>query len=384
MSLDLRETLTADLAQLVEANRALTARNGRLTSGLSLLARIAGLARSGDDRRATACAVLTGVTAGVGLGMNRAMVLAPSGQSDGRGERHLEVLAAIGPIDRAEADRVWRSIERDAPDLETLYEVGSRTLETGSALDRALVGARAAGRPPLALELADGTRFELDLPTALAAPLGAGARHEGWLVADNAYTGRAPDDETRLLFGLVASLAGPALESAARFERVAREATTDALTGLASRRTGEAILRETCDAALLDARPVALVLLDLDDFKRINDTLGHPAGDAVLRAVGERVRAALPPRTRGFRYGGEEIAIVCDGFGLRDAQALAETLWARIRDEDVSLPSGSLRVTASVGVATARGGSPSLLVQHADDALLGAKRTGKDRVVLAP
>jgi diguanylate cyclase (GGDEF)-like protein len=384
MARDLREMLTADLAQLAEANRALTARAGRLTSGLSLLARIAGLARSGDERRATACAVLTGVTAGVGLGLNRAMVLVPpDGDREGEDGASLEVLAAIGPIDRAEADRVWRAIEREAPDLETLYEAGLRTLEAGSALDRALVGARATGAPPLGLRLADATRLDLDAHTALAAPLGGGARREGWLVADNAYTGRAPDDETRLLFGLVASLAGPALESAARFERVARDATTDALTGLASRRTGDAILRETCDAAILDARPVALVLLDLDDFKRINDTLGHPAGDAVLRAVGERVRAALPPRTRGFRYGGEEIAVVCDGFSLPDATALAQTLWARIRDEEVPLPSGRLRVTASIGVATARGGSPASLVQHADHALLGAKRNGKDRVELA-
>lgn len=379
MARDLRETLTADLAIVLEANRALTARNEQLARGLSLLARIAGLARSGDDRRATACAVLTGITAGVGLGMNRAMVLVPRGEPGA-----LEVLAAIGPIDRAEADRVWRAIERDAPDLETLYEVGSRTLASGSALDRALAGARAAAASPLSLTTRVGAHFELDVPTALAAPLGTDKAPEGWLVADNAFTGRAPDDETRLLFGLVASLAGPALASAARFERVAEEATTDALTGLASRRMGEAILRETCDAALLDGRLVSLVLLDLDDFKRINDSLGHPAGDTVLRAIGERVRSTLPARTRGYRYGGEELAVVCDGFGLPDAEALAQSLRLRIREEDVLLPSGPVRVTASIGVAAARGGSPTLLVQRADDALLGAKRSGKDRIALAP
>ncbi|MFN9809162.1 MAG: GGDEF domain-containing protein [Deltaproteobacteria bacterium] len=379
MARDLRETLTADLAIVLEANRALTARNAQLARGLSQLARIAGLARSGDDRRATACAVLTGITAGVGLGMNRAMVLVPRGEPGA-----LEVLAAIGPIDRAEADRVWRAIERDAPDLETLYEVGSRTLASGSALDRALAGARAAAASPLSLTTRVGARFELDVPTALAAPLGTDKAPEGWLVADNAFTGRAPDDETRLLFGLVASLAGPALASAARFERVAEEATTDALTGLASRRMGEAILRETCDAALLDGRPVSLVLLDLDDFKRSNDSLGHPAGDTVLRAIGERVRSTLPARTRGYRYGGEELAVVCDGFGLPDAEALAQSLRLRIREEDVLLPSGPVRVTASIGVAAARGGSPTLLVQRADDALLGAKRSGKDRIALAP
>lgn len=379
MARDLRETLTADLANLLEANRALSGRVARLTSGLSLLTRIAGLARSGDDRRATACAVLTGVTAGVGLGMNRAMVLTPARDAQ------LEVLAAIGPIDRGEADRVWRAIERDAPDLETLYEAGSRALASGSALDRLLAGAQAVerdGQGPRALARADGASFELDGPTALAAPLGGDAR-QGWLLADNAFTGRAPDDETRLLFGLVASLAGPALESAARFERVAREATTDPLTGLASRRTGDAILRETCDAALLEARPVALVLLDLDDFKRINDTHGHPAGDAVLRTVGERVRATLPARTRGFRYGGEELAIVCDGFATTEAEELAASVRERIRGEEVPLPSGPVRVTASVGVAVGRGASAEQLVQRADAALLVAKRAGKDRVQLA-
>ncbi|MFN7700079.1 MAG: GGDEF domain-containing protein, partial [Deltaproteobacteria bacterium] len=86
----------------------------------------------------------------------------------------------------------------------------------------------------------------------------------------------------------------------------------------------------------------------------------------------------------GYRYGGEELAVVCDGFGLPDAEALAQSLRLRIREEDVLLPSGPVRVTASIGVAAARGGSPTLLVQRADDALLGAKRSGKDRIALAP
>jgi diguanylate cyclase (GGDEF)-like protein len=378
MSRDLRETLTADVARLLEANRALGERTQRLTRGLSLLARIAGLARSGEDRRATACAVLTGVTAGVGLGMNRAVLLVPSpGSAD-----ELEVLAATGPIDRAEADRVWRAIERDAPDLETLYEAGSRALSDGSALDRRVHGARrprdVAGAP---LVLPDGTRFTLDEPTLLEAPLGADA---GWLAADNAFTGRTPDDETRLLFGLVASLAGPALASAARVEAALREASLDALTGLATRRTGDAILRELCDASLLDARPIALLLLDVDDFKRINDTLGHPAGDAVLRAIGARVRALLPPRARAFRYGGEEIAIVCDGLAEGHARALAETVRERLAAEAIDVEPDSLSVTASIGLACARASTAEAFLRRADDALLTAKRAGKNRVVLAP
>ncbi|MBX7197391.1 MAG: GGDEF domain-containing protein [Sandaracinaceae bacterium] len=377
MSHDLRETLTADLARALDANRALVARNARLTSGLSLLARLGGLSRSGDDRRATACAVLTGVPAGVGLAMNRAFVLVPD---DGGS---LVLLAAVGPVDRADADRVWRAIERDAPTLETLYESGVRALAEGSALDRHLVGASTPreSRGARTLRRADGSSFELDGPTLLEASLGGATG--GLLLADNAFTGRTPDDETRLLFTLVASLAGPALEAAERFEAVAREATTDALTGLASRRTGDAILRETCDRALLEGRSVALLLIDLDDFKRVNDTLGHPAGDAVLRAIGARVREALPPSTRAFRYGGEELAVVCDGLGSADAQRLATRLLEAVRGTPVELPSGPLHVRASIGVAATRGASAEHLLDRTDEALLRAKRAGKDRVELA-
>jgi len=377
---DLRDQLVADLARTLEANRALTGRVGRLTAGLSLLTRIAGLARSGDDRRATACAVLTGVTAGVGLGMNRAAVLVPPGPEPAA--RDLAVLAAIGPVDRADADRVWRAIERDAPDLETLYEVGSRALTAPSQLDRTLRDGRARLRSDGdidAIVLTDGSSWSLDAPTRLVAPLGGDPR-AGLLLADNAFTGRAPDDETRLLFSLVASLAGPALQSAARFERVSAEATTDALTGLASRRTGEAVLRETCDAAALEARPVALLLLDLDDFKRVNDTLGHPVGDAVLRETGARLRALLPARTRAFRYGGEELAVICDGLDLAQAAALAEQLRSSVSSAPVSTGRGELRVTTSIGVAAGVGLSPTTLIERADTALLRAKRAGKDRV----
>jgi diguanylate cyclase (GGDEF)-like protein len=374
-------SLRASHAALARDYASLLLRSSRLVTGLSLLSRIAGLARSGDDLRATACAVLTGVTAGVGLGLNRGVVLVPTGRAPDEGALELEVLAAVGPIDHAEADRVWRAIERDAPDLETLYEAGLRALAEPSALDRALRGRRVtlAPRGDLA-SLALGAIDALDPSTRLVAPLGGDVARFGLLAADNRYTGRAPDDETALLFSLVASLAGPALASAARFEQVAREAMTDPLTGLASRRTGDALLRETCASALLAARPVALVLLDLDDFKRINDGLGHPVGDAVLREVGARLRARLPARTRAFRYGGEELAVVCDGLDADGARELAEELRLAVSALPIATPRGPLSVTTSAGVASGLGTSAELLVDRADAALLRAKRAGKNRV----
>lgn len=373
--------MAADLARALASNRVLTERIARLTSGLTLLARIAGLARSGDDVRATACAVLTGVTAGVGLGMNRAVLLIPVANSDGM----LEVLAAVGPKDRAEADRVWRQIERDAPDLETLYEAGLRSIAAPSALDATLRGVRVPRADVeggiVRIRPEGGARFELDRATSMLAPLG-GAPERGWLVADCVYTARVPDDDTRFLFRLVASLAGPALEAAARFETTRLEASTDPLTGLASRRTGDAILREIVDAATLEPRSIALLMLDVDDFKKINDAYGHPTGDAVLAEIGRRVRTLLPPRTRAFRYGGEELAVVCDGVDEPLAAELAERLRAGIAERPVVTPRGALAVTVSVGFAVSgAGGASDTLLERADAALLAAKRSGKNRVV---
>jgi diguanylate cyclase (GGDEF)-like protein len=105
-------------------------------------------------------------------------------------------------------------------------------------------------------------------------------------------------------------------------------------------------------------------------------------GDAVLREVGARVRAHLRPRTRAFRYGGEELAIVCDGLDADTARALAEEVRVGVAAQPIDTPRGPLTVTTSAGVASSLGASADLLVERADGALLRAKRAGKNRVEL--
>jgi diguanylate cyclase (GGDEF)-like protein len=364
----------------------LRAENDALRNALRLLSDVANLVRAADDPDACAYAVLTGVTAGVGLGLHRAMIFERVG--DGVVGR-----AAIGPASWEEADRVWRAIERDAPDLVTLYEAGLRHRAGQSVLDARVRATRIVAaehpRSPAILGLERVVHAEgedalglFDPGTTLAAPMRGREGTWGVLVADNQFGGGVPDPIVRLVFGMLADHAGRALFAAARFAEVSREARTDELTGLDSRRVGLALLEHAAHGALVSGAPVSLVLLDLDHFKRVNDTLGHPVGDAVLREAARRVRAVLSPRARAFRYGGEEFAIVLEGQTPVEAHGLAERVRAAIAHAPIDAGAASLRLTASVGVASAPplGAEARVLLERADAALLDAKRSGRDRV----
>lgn len=169
-------------------------------------------------------------------------------------------------------------------------------------------------------------------------------------------------------------------------------ASHDTLTGLANRRGFEDALAKAwarCTAASL---PLAVLLLDLDGFKALNDAHGHPAGDAALRGVATRLRASLRRSDEvAGRLGGDEMALLLPGANTEDARAVAERLRAMI---EVAARSGQLapraeRISASIGVAsawptaTAGAAGPSALLADADAALYRAKREGRNCVRLA-
>lgn len=160
-------------------------------------------------------------------------------------------------------------------------------------------------------------------------------------------------------------------------------ASTDPLTGLANRRQLDDALRE----ALAGHRPTSLVMLDLDHFKAVNDTHGHPAGDQVLCHLAEILNELAGPGALTARFGGEEFAMILPMGAVRDAAAVAERVRARIAQSAVAIrPSGQrLSVTASFGVALAAPGElPAQLIERADVALYEAKRGGRNRVCSDP
>jgi diguanylate cyclase (GGDEF)-like protein len=191
----------------------------------------------------------------------------------------------------------------------------------------------------------------------------------------------------RELFHYLAEQAAVSIENVGLHETVERQAVTDELTGLFNRRRFQEAMATEVERSKRFGQPVGLVLLDLDDFKAVNDTYGHQQGDLVLREVARVLRETSREIDEPARYGGEELAVVLPGTDLEGAYNLAERVRAGI--EELALPlldgEGTLGVTASFGVATLPGSADDMreLVAAADEALYRAKRAGKNRTVRA-
>ena len=159
-------------------------------------------------------------------------------------------------------------------------------------------------------------------------------------------------------------------------------ALVDPLTELSRRHVLEDALRRETDRLRRSGGSLALVMIDLDFFKRINDAHGHRAGDQVLARVGRLLRHTARDIDLPARFGGEEFAVLLYGSRLDGALSFAERFRAHLREMKVSTPRGDVQVTASLGVAVGADlVSPDELVEAADQALYRAKLEGRDRVV---
>jgi diguanylate cyclase (GGDEF)-like protein len=175
--------------------------------------------------------------------------------------------------------------------------------------------------------------------------------------------------------------AGPAIENARRFREARQLADLDALTGLHNRRYfHETLAREVARAHRYN-RNLALIIFDLDDFKAINDRIGHLSGDGVLAEAAERVRDVVRSADIACRVGGDEFAVILPESKLGDA----DQLYARLRTALSSKPVGQAGpLTMSAGVAELQPDDDAIaFFQRADNALYGAKEAGKGQVVAA-
>lgn len=167
--------------------------------------------------------------------------------------------------------------------------------------------------------------------------------------------------------------------------RLLRRATTDALTGLGNRRLFDSSLGSEFSRARRYGRALSLVILDIDHFKSINDTYGHPGGDAALKLLGRLIMSHIREQDTAYRYGGEEIAILAPEVEAAGAQFMAERLRAVIERSSLKHQGRTIAFTASFGVAAWTEDMPDAraLVAAADAALYRAKDTGRNRVAVA-
>jgi diguanylate cyclase (GGDEF)-like protein len=243
------------------------------------------------------------------------------------------------------------------------------------------------GHPWFGRYIIDGT--PQDQEAIVFCPLIVGDRVIGTLNVwreDSApeYAGTIPSfsPEEAQLIKRFATLAALAYDNARRRELLSAQARTDELTGLYNRRHFHERLAAELARAQREEAPVGLVLLDVDDFKRVNDLHGHPVGDQVLIAFAGVLHEHVRVGDIVCRTGGEEFAVVLPGTDEAEATRCAERLVEAVRARDWGRPGP---ITASAGVAVSRdpSGSVAGLFKAADECLLAAKAQGKDRVVLA-
>ncbi|MBK9517274.1 MAG: diguanylate cyclase [Anaeromyxobacter sp.] len=206
----------------------------------------------------------------------------------------------------------------------------------------------------------------------------------GTLVLGSSLAGVFDQDRMRQL-ELVALQAGEAVQRARLFDATERLATTDGLTGLTNHRTFQARLDEHLLGAERYRRKVSLLLCDIDHFKSVNDTYGHPVGDVVLKGVAQVIAREARTTDVVARYGGEEFAVVMPETDAAGALVIAERIRERVRALVTETGQGPLQVTLSLGVATfpEDAGSKAALVARADACLYHAKRHGRNQSVAA-
>ncbi len=254
---------------------------------------------------------------------------------------------------------------------------GAEVSLTGSSAPASVfrtgAAARTGGAPSVGVDRTIAA-FAGELSDAVAAPIVVAGRRWGCLAA--AFTGRPAPRDAEARLGRFAELVGMAVANAEAWETLSRQASTDAVTGLANHRTFQRRLRAEVTRARRYHRSLSVVLFDLDHFKQVNDTHGHQAGDSVLAEVGRRLAAEAREGELLARIGGEEFAWLLPETEQHAAYQAAERVRRAIEDEPFAHVG---TVTVSAGTCTlGEGADAEDLVRFADRALYWAKDGGRN------
>ena len=252
------------------------------------------------------------------------------------------------------------------------------------AFRRALHAAEAA-----VIDAGQVAEIQVGGASALAAPLGATEAGDQVIgIVSVARGDHAFTPTERELFAYLTNQASVSVENVDLHETVQRQAVTDELTGLFNHRRFQEVMSVEVERARRYGHEMGLIMLDIDNFKQVNDTYGHLQGDLVLQEVARVLQKSSREIDEPARYGGEEMAVALPQTDLEGAFQFAERVRRAVEDLELPLPTGDgvLKVTASFGVAslaTAHHADKDALVAAADQALYEAKRAGKNRTVRA-
>lgn len=342
--------------------------------------------------------ILTGVTAHSGLGFNRAILFLVNEK-----EGLIEGRVAIGPETGEEANRVWKQIELEKMDLDDLINAYKSNNLTESGFNQQIRHIKAPLKEQagglLALSVLEGMPLHLTRETIqnyssdpvvqilkseelVVVPLKAKDKVNGIVIADNFVTKKPiGKDDIRMLI-MLSNQAGLAIENSQLYEKTVIRAHTDSLTELWNHGYFQYLLQSELDNAKAAKVPLSMILIDIDDFKIYNDTLGHQAGDRILKELAQLLKNQSRKMDSVCRYGGEEFAAILPRTDKHEAFLIAERLRQSVEKHPFShqeiLPAKKLTVSLGLACFPEDGSLPSELLAHSDKALYQVKHTGKN------
>ena len=343
--------------------------------------------------------ILTGVTAHTGLGFNRAILFLINEK-----EQLIEGKMGIGPENGEEANIAWTKIEEEKMDLEDLinaFKNPDAALESGfnrqvrnlkvSLLDKSENPLSLAALEGMPLHLAGKTILKYqDSPVIqmlgskelVLIPLKAKDRVNGIIVADNFITNNPITKDDIHMLTMLANQAGLAIENSQLFELTAKHAHSDYLTSLWNHGYFQYLLQTELEKAKATKNPLTLIMIDIDDFKIYNDTLGHQAGDKILKNLASLLRNQSRKMDYVCRYGGEEFTIILPHTDKKEAFLIAERIRIDIQkypflNEEI-FPSKQLTVSLGIATFPENGLLAADLITTSDKSLYQAKNKGKN------
>lgn len=392
-----------DETPIIADVEALQTKLGRANRDLAVLYEISNAMRTTLDLDHILYIILTCVTAHTGLGFNRGILFLVNHK-----ERCLEPQMAIGPDSGEHAQKIWQYISDVKPHLEDLIKAENVTsnIQRSSLLQavKTLKISLGPNNPsPLARAYHEGMPLHIT-PDKISQykddaflqkfranelvimPLKAKNKVNGLIVADNLFTQKPISEDDLRLFMMLANQAGLAIENASLYELVRHQSHTDSITNLWNHGFFQDQLSQEIGSARAHHRPLTLLILDIDDFKKLNDTCGHHNGDIVLREIANILKDSSRENDYACRYGGEEFAIILTQTTKEQGLVIAERIREKVAGYTFQLSADAggrkLHVTVSVGLSTFSQDAQTKeeLIAKADKAMYIAKFSGKNRV----
>jgi diguanylate cyclase (GGDEF)-like protein len=376
----------------------------RVYRELSVLYEVSSAMRTTLDLNHILYIILTGVTSHTGLGFNRAILFLVNTAT-----RCLEPKMAIGPDSLEDAQKIWEYIAGHNQDLDDLIDeekldqnisqgtlfksIESLRIPLSATEDNLLLKAYLNGSSTHILQenIAQYTHdplFQVFKTTELIImPLKAKDQVNGLIIADNLYTQKPITKEDLRIFTMLANQAGLAIENSMLYEMIKHKSHTDAITNLWNHGFFQDKLTKEIDKAQKTRQPLSLIMIDIDNFKKLNDTYGHQNGDIILKEIANNLKDSSRNGDYVCRYGGEEFSIILTQTAQEQAYAIAERIRQKVEEHRFPTFSSDnqLKITVSIGLAACPEDAENKenLIAQADKAMYIAKFSGRNKTCVA-